>query len=194
MDKKFKKRHVILQEANRLFTDRGFAATSLEDIAQAVGIKRESLYYYYPGRYDLLYDIIEPQIAHVMKNFAIIAAGEAGFGKIIRLGIENHLQHFNSSYLHMVMAVRKNSKADVQQKLIRLRDMFKAYENIWIALISKACAQGDIRDDMSPKILAYSILGLCNSLSSWYRPDGDMSLDHIGQHFSDIILDGVGAT
>ena len=94
----------------------------------------------------------------------------------------------------MAMAVRKNSKDDVQQKFIQLRDMFKAYENIWIELINTACIKGDIRTDMSPKMLVYAILGLCNSLSSWYRPDGAMSLDIIGRHFSDIILDGINPT
>ncbi len=193
MVKKFKKRDLILEEANRLFTDKGFAATSLEDIAEAVGIKRESLYYYYPSRYDLLYDIIEPQIAHVLANFKEIVAADTNFKKTVRRGIENHLQHFNSSYLHMAMAVRKNSKDDVEQKFIRLRDMFKAYENIWIGLVNKACSKGEVRDDMPPKMLVNSILGLCNSLSSWYRPDGGMSLDHIGLYFSDIILDGINS-
>lgn len=191
MTKRFKKRDLILQEANRLFTHKGFAATSLEDIAEAVGIKRESLYYYYPGRYDLLYEIIEPQIAHVIENFKVIVATDAGLEKTVRRGIANHLKYFNSSYLHMAMAVRKNSKDDVQQKFIRLHDMFKAYENIWINLISTACDRGEIRTDMAPKILVYSLLGLCNSLSSWYRPDGALSLDQVARNFSDIILGGI---
>ncbi len=191
MTKKFKRRAAILQEANRLFTDRGFSATSLEDIAEAVGIKRESLYYYYPSRYDLLYDIIAPQITKVIKNFEEITMGEQAFSKIVERGIDNHLQQFNSSYLHMAMAVRKNSKDDVQLKFIKLRDMFKSYENIWIGVIDKSYATGEIEGQIPPRMLAYSILGLCNSLSNWYRPDGDLSLSQIGQHFSHIILDGL---
>ncbi|PCI48707.1 MAG: hypothetical protein COB49_05680 [Alphaproteobacteria bacterium] len=191
MVRKFKKREVILQAANRLFSDKGFAATSLADIADAVGIRRESLYYYYPGRYDLLYDIIEPQIAHVMDNFKTIMAEETDHKKAIRRAIVNHIRYFNSSYLHMAMAVRKNSKDDVEQKFIQLRNMFKAYESLWIDLVSAACRQGSIRGDMPPKMLVYSLLGLCNSLSSWYRPDGKLSLDQIGQNFSDIILEGI---
>ncbi|NOZ66722.1 MAG: helix-turn-helix transcriptional regulator, partial [Alphaproteobacteria bacterium] len=69
MTRKFKRRELILAQASQLFMEKGFAATSLEDIAEAVGIRRESLYYYYPGKYDLLYDIIEPQIANVMTGF-----------------------------------------------------------------------------------------------------------------------------
>jgi AcrR family transcriptional regulator len=191
MTKKFKKRDLILQEASRLFTDKGFSATSLEDIARAVGIKRESLYYYYPGRYDLLYDIIEPQIVHVTANFEAIVTQDADFEQTVRHGISNHLEHFNSSYLHMAMAVRKDSTDHVQQKFIHLRSMFKAYENIWIELIAKARADGDITAEMSPKMMAYSLLGLCNSLSGWFTPDGELSLDQIARHFSDIILDGI---
>lgn len=192
MVRKFKKRDLILREANRLFTEKGFEATSLEDIADAVGIKRESLYYYYPGRYDLLFEIIEPQIVRVMENFEAIVAEGADYRKTIRRGIVNHLQYFNSSYLHMAMAVRKNSKNDALKKFIQLRSMFKAYENIWVDMISEACAKGDIKTHMSPKMMVYSLLGLCNSLSSWYRSDGDLSLDQVGQYFSDIILDGIG--
>lgn len=193
MAKKFKRREMILEAANRLFTNKGFSATSLEDIAEAVGVKRESLYYYYPGKYDLLYDIIEPQIANTMRNFERIVATEKNCRTAVRQGIKNHIQQFNPSYLHMAMAVRKNSRDDIQLKFIQLRDMFKTYEDIWIALITQGCAQGDIRSDTPSKMLVYSILGLCNSLSSWYQPDRELSLDQIAQHYADIILGGIGA-
>ncbi|MBL4767394.1 MAG: TetR family transcriptional regulator [Rhodobacteraceae bacterium] len=194
MTARFKKRDVILEHANRLFSDKGFAATSLEDIAEAVGIKRESLYYYYPSRYDLLYDIIEPQIAQVRNNFDAIVADNADFRTTVCRAIGSHLQHFNASYLHMAMAVRKNSKDDVEVKFIRLRDMFKAYENAWIDMIRVACDRGEVVGDTTPKMMVYSILGLCNSLSSWYRPEGDISLDQLGRHFSALILDGIALT
>ncbi|MBL4893836.1 MAG: hypothetical protein JKY59_03045, partial [Emcibacter sp.] len=61
----------------------------------------------------------------------------------------------------------------------------------WISLISHACACQEIRSPTPPKMLAYSILGLCNSLSSWYRPDGELSLEQIARHFTNIILDGI---
>jgi len=191
MAKTFKKRDLILEKASTLFMDKGFSATTLEEIAEAVGIKRESLYYYYPGKYDLLYDIIAPQIANVMGNFEEIIAQETDFQTIVQCGIDNHLQHFNSSYLHMAMAVRKNSKGDVQLKFIALRNMFKSYENIWIKVIDQAGRMGDLRLDVPPKMLVYSLLGLCNSLSSWYRPDGPLSLTQVSHYFSSIILDGI---
>jgi len=191
MTQKFKRRELILQQANRLFSDRGFAATSLEDIAAAVGIRRESLYYYYPGKYDLLYDIIEPQIVNTLENFDRIVAGERSCAGAIRRAIDNHLQQFNPSYLHMAMAVRRNSRGAVEQKFIRLRDLFKRYERKWIELIRQAAEAGEIRSDKPPRMLVYSILGLCNSLSSWYRPQGELSLAQIGGHFSDILLDGI---
>lgn len=193
MTKKFKRRNLILAEANRLFAEKGFSDTSLEDIAESVGIKRESLYYYYPSRYDLLYDIIAPQISRVMENFTAIIAEETDSRIIIRRGIGSHLQHFNSSYFHMVMAVRKNSRGDVQIKFIQLRDMFKSYEKLWRNMIHEGQKTGDIRSDTPPELLVYSILGLCNSLSSWYRTDGPLSLDQIGRYYADIILDGTRA-
>lgn len=191
MAKKFKRRDLILEKASQIFTDKGFAATSLEDIADVVGIKRESLYYYYPGKYDLLYDIIEPQITTVMEKFQQIVATKKDIKSAVREGINNHLRQFNANYLHMAMAIRKNSKGDVQLKFIQLRDMFKAYETIWLELMTEGCRNGEIKSDMPPKMLVYSLLGLCNSLSSWYRPDGAMSLDQVGRYYADIILDGV---
>lgn len=191
MTKKFKRRDLILSQASRLFTEKGFSAVTLEEIAEAVGIKRESLYYYYPGKYDLLYDIIEPQIANVMDKFNDIVGTQSDVEAAIRQGIDNHLQHFNPSYLHMAMAIRKNSKDDIEQKFIHLRDMFKSYENIWINLIHKGSEQGVISRNISPKMMTYSILGLCNSLSGWYQPDGGLSLKDIGKDYGDIILDGI---
>jgi len=191
MTKKFKRRDLILQQGNRLFAERGFAAISLEDIAAAVGIKRESLYYYYPGKYDLLYDIIEPQITSTLENFDLILKQDQDFATTLRRAIDNHLQQFNPSYLHMAMAVRKNSKDDVEEKFTRLRDLFKAYENKWFDLIQRGSDAGEVRPDQPPRMVVYSILGLCNSLSSWYRPEGEMTLEQIAGHFSDILLKGI---
>ena len=191
MSKKFKRRDLILQQANILFSERGFSAVSLEDIAEAVGVKRESLYYYYPGKYDLLYDIIKPQIANTLDNFNLILKQETAFPQILRRGIINHLRQFNPSFLHMALAIRTNSKNEVEEKFIQLRDMFKDYEIKWVDAVRKACEVGEIRSDKPPRILAYSILGLCNSLSSWYREEGEMTLDQIGHHFSDILQGGL---
>ena len=191
MTRKFKRRELILAQASQLFMEKGFAATSLEDIAEAVGIRRESLYYYYPGKYDLLYDIIEPQIANVMTGFEQIIGQGTDIRATIERGIENHLQQFNADYLHMAMAVRKNSRDEVEQKFAHLRCLFKDYENLWVTLLSAAQKDGQLQGHVPPKMLAYSILGLCNSLSSWYMPDGEMSLDQIAGHYSRIILDGI---
>lgn len=189
--KKNKRRDMILEKASGLFTNRGFSDTSLEDIAAAVGIKRESLYYYYPGKYDLLYDIIEPQISRTLQGFDEVVTGEGPWRLIMEKAIENHLRSFNPSYFHMAMAVRKNSKGDVEQKFIRLRDQFKQYEKDWIKLMEQACEAGEIRTDIPPRMLAFSVLGLCNSLSSWYRPDGDLSLDQVGRYYMNILFDGM---
>ncbi|VAV90598.1 hypothetical protein MNBD_ALPHA02-1585 [hydrothermal vent metagenome] len=191
MTRKFKRRELILAQASQLFMEKGFAATSLEDIAEAVGIRRESLYYYYPGKYDLLYDIIEPQIAKVMTGFEKVIGQDTDIRTTIERGIENHLNYFNADYLHMAMAVRKNSRDEVEQKFAHLRRLFKNYENLWLILLTTAQKERHLQGHIPPKMLAYSILGLCNSLSSWYMPDGEMSLDQIARHYSRIILDGI---
>ena len=63
-----RRREAILAHATELFDRKGYLNTSLDDVAQAVGLTREALYYYYRNRSEILLAIIEPQAAGLIKR------------------------------------------------------------------------------------------------------------------------------
>ncbi|MCP5367828.1 MAG: TetR/AcrR family transcriptional regulator [Hyphomicrobiales bacterium] len=188
----------ILRRATEVFSRQGVAQTSIEDIARAVGIKREGVYYYFSSREDILLEIILPQSRTLLFNFQNIAAGRAGVQERLHAAIRNHLESYNPGYLEMSVALRedhglkkKNRGKEEARKMQELRRVWKDYTGLWMALVQEGQGTGQFDPALNPKMVAYGILGMCNWLSRWYHPDGDLTIGEIVETFFAMVSRGI---
>ena len=86
------RRDAILRHATQLFDERGYSNTSLDDIAQAVGVTREALYYYYRNRSEILLAIIRPQSIALIDGLDRIVAADLPSSEKLHRAIDNHLR------------------------------------------------------------------------------------------------------
>ena len=92
------RREEILQAAQDLFLRKGYSNTSLDDIARAVGIKREGLYYYFPNRPQILIEIIKP-LGLQLRDFASGKyESDVAPDEKMRQTVENHLMRFENPF------------------------------------------------------------------------------------------------
>jgi len=183
-------RDSILREAIKLFSEKGYRATSLEDVAEMLGVTRPSLYYYYKSKQDILLK------AHLEAADAIFNALEEinerplpvkeKFVKII----ENH-----------VNVVAKNAKLigifyEEEKELQKVNDRVKGlmekraqYSNLLETLYREGVAKGVFRN-VEPKIAIFSILGACNWVYRWYKEDGELSPEAIAKVMAKFITSG----
>jgi len=181
----------ILRRAAELFDRQGVANTSIEDIAQAVGIKREGIYYYFKSREEIVLEIILPQSEALLFNLATILRSDMGPVEQLRAALRNHLSSYNPGYLEMSVALREDHLYRRSKRLKELRRVWKSYGDAWQRLVARGQEQGVFDPSLNPKISAFGILGMCNWVSRWYDRGGSMSLEAITDTFFRMIARGL---
>ena len=186
------RRAEILQRATECFDRRGYANTTLDDIARAVGIKREGIYYYFRNRAQILLEIIEPQSRELVASIAAIANdGTLGPREKFRAAIHNHLVRFDRYCLEMTVSLRDgrfDGEPEVRDAMVRI---WKDYEAHWAHLIAEGQKRGDFRRIGEAKMLAFAVLGACNWLARWYDPRKPVAIDELIDSYTELLSSGL---
>ncbi|MEY2617212.1 MAG: hypothetical protein RL522_214 [Pseudomonadota bacterium] len=172
------RREAILKAATELFDRQGFGNTSLDDVAQAVGITREALYYYYRSRAEILLAIIGPQAEGLIGGLREVMATDVPAPEKLRLAIHNHLKRFDRYCLEMTISVRDGIASNGEAGAAMTR-IWKEYERMWTALVEAGLREGLFAPVGDAKMVAFAILGMCNWLARWYNPRKPASIDQI---------------
>jgi TetR/AcrR family transcriptional regulator, cholesterol catabolism regulator len=182
----------ILTAAMELFSRKGYAATSMRDIADAVGLQAGSLYFHIRGKEDLLVGIIE------QVREAFLSNGEAALADRSR-PVAERLRRFVDAHLKLIAEDRAASVVFLQEwrslegeQLAMVRDYRDQYEAMLVKLLKEGVQNGEFRD-IDPQLTAVAILSLLNWTYTWYRPDGPLSATDLGDFFTDLLITGVGA-
>ena len=188
------RRAEILQRATECFDRLGYANTTLDDIARAVGIKREGIYYYFRNRSQILLEIIEPQSLELVEGIAAIVNDTApGPRDKFRAAIRNHLVRFDRYCLEMTVSLRDgrfDGEPEVRDTMVRI---WKEYEAHWARLIAEGQDKGEFRHIGDPKMLAFAVLGACNWLARWYDPRKPVTIDELIDSYTELLSSGLYA-
>ena len=186
-----KRWRAILDAAADIFASRGFEATTIRDIAEAVGMLGGSLYYYIDSKEDLLFAIIDDYHRVGLQTIADIEAIEAdGALAILRavlsaritLDARNKSRSavFNNDFRHL-----DETRKD---EVLRSR---RAHADRVEELIRAAQDEGAIDASISPRLAALSILSMSNASHDWYREDRGLSPEELGDFQADLLLNGL---
>ncbi len=185
------RRREILRRAAEIFERKGVADTSVEDIANAVGIKREGVYYYFKSRGDILLEVILPQSATLHRNLERICDSRMDAPEKLHAAIQNHLDSFNPAYLEMSVALRESHAITNDARLSEIRQMWDSYSNLWTKLVAEGQESGGFRSDLNPKMIAFGLLGMCNWVSRWYDPDKSIGIQEIVETYFSLATQGL---
>jgi AcrR family transcriptional regulator len=182
----------VYEAALRLFREKGYHATSMQDIASQVGLYKGSLYHYIGGKEDLLVQVFERALGALLAQVEQITADEAPARVQLRRVISAHVNAVADNldaltvYLHEWRALDGASLANVRQQRER-------YVSLVDGIIRRGIRAGELRAQ-DPRIATLAVLGMCNWLCQWYRPGGRLGPEQIGDRFADLVLDGLAAT
>jgi AcrR family transcriptional regulator len=185
------RRAEIVRRAAEIFDRQGVSRTSLENIAAAIGVKREAVYYYYRDKSEILCEIIRPHSEALLRGMERFNALGLSATARLSLAISGHLERFNPTYVEMTVALRELSGSNPAPGIVELRRVWKEYEQHWIELFRQGQAAGEFDDAQNPKLMAFAVLGMCNAVSGWYRPDGGIAMDELVRSYTAIALGGV---
>jgi AcrR family transcriptional regulator len=176
--------------AFRLFAQRGFDATSMDEIAKAAGITKAGIYHHVSGKEALLEHglnralsalfavLDEPALRHGDARARL----EAIVGRVARVTMAMLPE------VSVLFRVRGNSRTE-RAAMERRR----AFDAEVAALVRAAQREGTIRADLDAALVTRLIFGMSNSVAEWYRPSGRIPSDEIASAIARIVFEGTGA-
>jgi len=182
------RRDEILRAAQDLFHRQGYANTSLDDIARAVGIKREGLYYYFPNRTQMLIEIIKPLGLQLRDRVREILESDASPDEKICQTVENHLMRFENRFAESKITLRDDYFAENDAVLAEMGPIWNDYEALWVAIIEEGQKQGVFDASLDPRIAHLGILGLCNWAARWYVPGKSLPVPDLIAMYNRMVL------
>ena len=187
-----RRREDILRKATELFDRQGYANTSLDDIARAVGIAREGIYYYFKNRAEILLHIIEPRsLALIAGLRASVDAPGKSFAAKLHDAVRNHLEQFDLHCLEMTVSLRDGHLEDARTVRAAMARIWKEYEALWTRLVAEGQRAGEFRAMGDPKMLAFGILGMCNWLARWYDPRKGVPISELVESYTGMVGRGL---
>lgn len=180
-------REAIIAAAARVFQTKGYHAASVQDVADAVGILKGSLYHHFESKEELLYLIVKEPRARLYKTVADIVAEDAPAGEKLRRAILAHLEAFDQHYPHLFVYLRER-----EEMKGRFRGAPKEYERYWQQILREGVKSGEFRADLDVAVVSFGLLGMVNWLYKWYDPRGRLGVGEIAAQLSTIALTGLG--
>ena len=178
--------------ALRLFKEKGYHATSMRDIASEVGINKGSLYSYIRTKEDLLVPVFERAIGPLVSRMEAIA-GDSTLGPTERLRRAIHAHITNvAEHLDELTVYLSEWRQLRAESLRNNRDQRERYAAQFHAILQAGVETGEFRP-MDTRIVMLGIIGMCNYLFRWYRPDGRLTPDQIADELTEMVMHGVTA-
>jgi AcrR family transcriptional regulator len=187
MEKRERRRGEILHAALRAFRDQGYHATTLDDIADALGVRKAGLYYYFPDKESILYACHRESLAEldrILEGAKQLRTPTERLAHVIRAHVQVMTDTLEGSPLAFEVTALSPER---QKEVIAGRDR---YERALRRMVRDGVASGEFRE-LNPKTAVFAILGAINWIARWYRPEGALRPEELGDDFADQLLRGL---
>ncbi|UNT20553.1 atu genes transcriptional repressor AtuR [Pseudomonas aeruginosa] len=176
----------LLQTAAHLFRSKGYERTTVRDLASAVGIQSGSIFHHFKSKDEILRSVMEETILY---NTALMRAALADAEDLrervlglIRCELQSIMGGTGEAMAVLVYEWRSLS-AEGQAYILGLRDI---YEQMWLDVLGEARLAGYCQSD--PFILRRFLTGALSWTTTWFRPEGPMSLDQLAEEALALVI------
>jgi TetR/AcrR family transcriptional regulator, cholesterol catabolism regulator len=184
-------RQEILRTAARLFQQRGYDATSMNDVAAALKLSKGGLYHHFQSKDEILFEIMNHAMEitedRVLAPVRGIADPEARLRALIRLHIEVVLSPQDREIT--VMLHENHPLPPALRKRINTRK--KDYIHFVESLMAEVQRMRQGRNSVSPRAAAFALLGMINWIYQWYKPEGSLQAQNLVPQFTELVFGGI---
>ena len=180
----------IVAAAATLFAERGFGSTSLEDIAEVLGVTKGALYYHVKNKEEILRLIYLSVLNVAEEPLRRIVESDLLPAEKLHRAIEHHIEVSADRSPAITVFYREHPHLTGPfAREITLRQ--KDYERYFEQIIEEGLDTGAFKAGSDPKIIMFGILGMCHWLSQWYKPAGRYTPQQIAIMFTNMVEHGL---
>ena len=177
--------------AAELFFVKGYEATTIREIADALGIKSASIYYHWENKEAILFDLVRSTMERLIAGARAVLEEEVRPERRLAALVTNHvvLHALRPKEAILGETELRSLKDERLESAMRMRD---EYEEVVLTVLEAGEAAGKF-DVVDLKLTAYSIISQCTNVGIWYREDGRLGLEEVVAVYAGLALRAAGA-
>jgi len=176
-----RKQAEVTLEAARVFAQRGYDRTTIQELGEALGIAAGGLYHYFGSKEQLLIRIcdqlMEPLLVRARELVAEPRTAEDQLRELVRLWVAHVIEHRD----HMLVFQQERHLIESGEEWRTVRRSRKAFER----LLEKVLARARGEDD---RVVLAALLGMVNHTAQWYRPNGRLTAGEVADGYVALVL------
>jgi AcrR family transcriptional regulator len=166
----------IVDVAVQVFLQRGYDGASLDQVAEAAGITKASIYYHAEGKEALL---ARGAGRALEALFAVLEEPAAKEGREIdrlKYVMKRTIEITVKRLPEVALLLRVRGNTETERWILEQR---RRFDRLVATMVNKAQTKGEIRVDIEPGLITRLLFGMLNSITEWYRPDGGLTVDDV---------------
>ena len=182
-------RDEIILSAAQIFREKGFHATSMQDIADSVQLQKSSLYHHINSKQEILLAVLDRALDVLIEDIEPIAKSDGSSEEKLKLAMARYIDRVTrSADLAAVLLLEHRSlEPQLRARHIARRDRF---EDLWRRIVREGVDRGEFKP-MDISIVTFALLGVQNWLITWYQEGGRLSGEQLADQFAEIFLHGL---
>jgi AcrR family transcriptional regulator len=178
-------REVQLAAADLFFT-RGYEATTVREIAGALGIKSASIYYHWQNKEEILFDLISSAMEQLTAGVRTVLDAEGSADRRLAGCVVHHvvIHALRPKETTLGETELRSLTGERRDQVLAMRD---AYESLVLGVVEEG-ARGGLFRALDAKLSTYAVISQCTNVGIWYRADGRLGLDEIAGIYANLAL------
>ena len=182
------KRAAVLRTAARLFNEKGFHATSLDEVAERLHVTKPTLYHYVRSKDEILFACVQSGLQTMREAIAArVAAGGSALDQL-EAGMRAYTRIVTQDFGMCLIRIGEDPLP--AQGRAELRRLKREIDLEFRGLIARCIAEGSVRA-VDPKLAAFTLAGALSWIGRWYRPGGALDAEQIADACCDLLLSGL---
>ncbi len=183
-------RHEILRTAARLFHQKGYDATSMNDVAAALKFSKGGLYHHFQSKDEILFNLMEQAMEITQERVIHPVLGITDPEERLRVLIRRHVDLVLSPRDREITVMLHENHPLPPSLRKRINRRKKDYVHFVENLVAEVQRMRQSKNNINPRAATFALLGMINWIYQWYRPEGTLNAETLAQQYTDILFSG----
>ena len=180
----------VIRKAAELFREKGYAASSMRDLAQKLGIEAASLYSHIKSKEEILRSLCFDMAAEFRKSLDEVEKQSGSASEKLKNGIIGHIQVMAQDLT--ASAVFMNEHRHLSQPYLRDFLLLRInYINRFKEIVEEGMKSGEFKDNIDRKLAVMTLFSSLNWMPQWYDPNSNINPVELGQQLADMLVNGL---